>query len=641
MRQLAYSTLTLKAVDEDQRVIEGIASTPVTDRQGDVVEPLGAVFTLPMPFLWQHNSREPIGEVFEAKATKDGIKIKARILKITEPGALKDRLDEAWLSIKHKLVRGLSIGMDPIEHSRIDGTYGLRFIKWAWLELSAVTIPANAEALIALAKSLDAVKPAAPGTGRSRLVTPTSPGGTGSRETTAMKNTSEQITELKSTLKLKTARMEELSTKEADDGLTDDERGEYSVIAKEADALTGRIGRLEAIERAQITLARPVGTSLSIDTPADRGPRFEIKSNLPAGIEFARYVICKMAAHLSGGAMTAMEVAKARYPDNPRIQYTLKAAIAPGLTTDATWGGPLVSPENLAGEFIEFLRPQTIIGKFGTNGIPSLRRVPFNVRVVGQTSGSTAYWVGQNAQKPLTKMDFEATTLTWAKIATIATMSDELARFSSPAAEQVVRDDLARAIVELMDNDFIDPSKAVSANVSPASITNGVSPGTTSGVTADDVRTDLKALLAGWLTTNQDPSSGVLVMPTTLALSLSLMVNALGQPEFPAMSMKGGALQGIPVIASQNAQFGSPSNAIVVLVNASEVFLSDDGGVSIDASREASLEMSDNPGGESGTVVSMFQNNLIALRAERYINWKKRRSTAVAFLDNVAWGDAA
>ena len=42
-----------------------------------------------------------------------------------------------------------------------------------------------------------------------------------------------------------------------------------------------------------------------------------------------------------------------------------------------------------------------IIGKFGTNGIPALRRVPFNVRILGQTSGGDAYWVGEGAPKPV------------------------------------------------------------------------------------------------------------------------------------------------------------------------------------------------------------------------------------------------
>jgi hypothetical protein len=34
----------------------------------------------------------------------------------------------------------------------------------------------------------------------------------------------------------------------------------------------------------------------------------------------------------------------------------------------------------------------------------------------------------------------------------------------------------------------------------------------------------------------------------------------------------------------------------------------------------------------------MWQTNSVALRAERYINWAKRRTSAVAYLDAVTWG---
>src|SRR5688572_936963 len=47
----AWSTLTVKSVDSERREIEGIASTPSVDRVGDIVEPMGAKFTLPMPLL--------------------------------------------------------------------------------------------------------------------------------------------------------------------------------------------------------------------------------------------------------------------------------------------------------------------------------------------------------------------------------------------------------------------------------------------------------------------------------------------------------------------------------------------------------------------------------------------------------------
>lgn len=151
----AYSLMTVKQIDEDERVIEGVASTPEPDRLGDIVEPDGAEFKLPLPLLWQHNSREPVGQVTKATVTKDGIPIVAKFAKLEEPGRLKDRLDEAWQSIKIGLVQGLSIGFRAIERSFIEDSFSIRFLRWEWIELSAVTIPANSEATITAVKALD------------------------------------------------------------------------------------------------------------------------------------------------------------------------------------------------------------------------------------------------------------------------------------------------------------------------------------------------------------------------------------------------------------------------------------------------------------------------------------------------------
>lgn len=151
----AYSTLELKAVDEEKRILTGIASTPTPDRMDDIVEPKGAVFKLPLPFLWQHRHDAPIGHVKKATVKDSGIEVEIALAKTDEPGILKDRLDEAWQSIKAGLVRGLSIGFASIESSDIDGSWGRRFMKWDWLELSAVTVPANAEATIQTIKSID------------------------------------------------------------------------------------------------------------------------------------------------------------------------------------------------------------------------------------------------------------------------------------------------------------------------------------------------------------------------------------------------------------------------------------------------------------------------------------------------------
>lgn len=643
----AYSVLDIKSVNEETRTIEGIATTPSTDRMDDIVDPMGATFTLPLPFLRHHKSDQPVGHVTHASPTPDGIQVRVQFVKADEPPVLKERLDLAWAEVKTKLVRGLSIGFSPIEVADIKGTFGRRFLKWAWLELSAVTIPANQDATITMIRSVDTRDRAASGTGPAGVARPSAgvsaPVVKASKGASPMKTTIEQISAFEATRAAKAARRSEIMQKSGEDGVTLDaaQTEEYDTIDAEIKGIDAHLVRLHALETEQKAAAVPADGSTREAAAAARGGAsvITLRQTLPPGIEFARYVICRMASYLSRGEMTATEVAKQRYPDNPRIQLLLKAAVASGTTLDSTNAGPLAYAQDLPGEFIDYLRPMTIIGR-----IPSLRRVPFNVRMVGQTSGGTANWVGQGKPKPLTAFAFEQVTLGIAKIAAISVIADELARYSSPSAEAIVRDSLASAVVAKQDSDFIDPAIAAVSNVSPASITNGLTALSSAGTSADNARTDLGKLLKTFLDDNLNPTTAVIIMPNSLCLALSLMVNALGQPEFPGLTMAGGTLMGIPVIGSQYAAITSQAGNIVVMLNASDVLLADDGQVTIDVSREASLEMLDGSlvqNGAAGTgadLVSLWQNNLLGIRAERYINWKKRRAEAVVYMDDVNWG---
>lgn len=155
MQNRAYSILSVKEMDETRRIVRGIATTPEVDRVGDIVDPLGVKFNNPMAFLWQHRHDQPIGTVKFDTPTKDGIAFEAEIASTEEPGTLKDRLDEAWQSIKLGLVRAVSIGFRPIEYSFMENG-GVRYTETEVFELSAVTIPANSGALISAVKSLDA-----------------------------------------------------------------------------------------------------------------------------------------------------------------------------------------------------------------------------------------------------------------------------------------------------------------------------------------------------------------------------------------------------------------------------------------------------------------------------------------------------
>ena len=156
MERYAHLLLTLKTVTEevDGFTITGMATTPEPDLLRDEIDPRGAQFTLPMPLLWQHKRGEVVGRVEAAKVTDAGIQFRAFLPYVKEAGRLKDRVDEAIQSIKHRLVSAVSIGFkeNPSKTERAKSG-GLRFKEWRWLELSLVDIPMNAAATILTART--------------------------------------------------------------------------------------------------------------------------------------------------------------------------------------------------------------------------------------------------------------------------------------------------------------------------------------------------------------------------------------------------------------------------------------------------------------------------------------------------------
>jgi hypothetical protein len=151
----AYSTICLKALDDQQRTFSGLATSPVPDRIDDVIEPLGCRYRNPLVLLRAHDHTMPIGEVHFDRPSKSGIGFRARIPTVTELGLLKDRLDMAWGEIRHGLIKAVSIGFRALESERLPSG-GLRFTKTEIYELSTVAVPAQELATIDAVKSIDA-----------------------------------------------------------------------------------------------------------------------------------------------------------------------------------------------------------------------------------------------------------------------------------------------------------------------------------------------------------------------------------------------------------------------------------------------------------------------------------------------------
>jgi len=466
-----------------------------------------------------------------------------------------------------------------------------------------------------------------------------------------MKTFAEHVADLKATRSAKSAEQEAVSRKSMEEGRSMDtgEAEQFDTLGGEIKRLDDDIARfsrmadVEAADKASAKAIEPEEKSGKIALGGSRGAPAVVKTvkNDEPGLGFARFALSMFAA--KGDVNSAKSFAENKFGNDVRLQNVMKAAVAAGNTTSPTWAGALVDYQNLTSEFLEFLRPRTIVGQFGVGGIPGLRRVPFNVRIPGKTTAGTAQWVGEGYRKPVTAAGYAAAELKWAKIAAISVVTEELERFSAPAIVQLTRDDLSEAVIERMDVDFVDPAKAAGtgAGESPASVTNGVTPIPSSGTDADGVRADIAALWATADATNLPTGTAVYITDSKTARALSLMRNPLGAREFPDVRVNGsGSIDGVPVIISNYVPADS-SGSLFILAFASEIYLADDGQVNIDISREATIFLDDAAATATPTaaqLVSMFQTNQLAIRAERYVRWQKRRPQAVAYLSGVSWG---
>lgn len=471
-----------------------------------------------------------------------------------------------------------------------------------------------------------------------------------------MKTFAEQVADLKATREAKQASMREIAQKSVDESRSMDtaEAEQFDTMQGEIKRLDADIARLSTMADMDKASAKAIDTEDKTEKSAVGGARVPVQiktvEKLEPGIAMARYAMCLVKA--KGNHQLAFQLAEKHYPGTEGVVRTLKAqaeganlqemlqikaAVSAGTTTDSTWAAPLVYANTFMGDFIAYLRPRTLIGQ------ANFRPVPFNVRIGGQTSGGSASWVGQGAAKPVTKFDFNATTVPFTKVATIAVITQELARFSDPSAEALVRDSLADAVIARVDSDLFDPDVAAVANVNPAGLLNGVAPITVAAVDysdPDSVRCAIAALWAPWDSTYIGARPAYYTTPA-VARQLSMSREALGTPAFPGVTMTGGTLDGVPLRVSQYlANNGGSGGAPFILVDESEIYLADDGAVTLDMSTEASLVMDSAPSMSSATptaaqVVSMFQTNSMALRAERFIWWGPRRSGAIQWIDGM------
>ena len=145
----------VRGVSEEERTIDFVASTETPDRYGDVIRVAGwklDQYKKNPVFLWAHNASEPlIGRTVDIATEKNPPALIHRVQ--FADAATSPFADQVFRLYKGGFLKAVSVGFRPTaKPSRIlddqnEWTGGYEFNGQELLELSAVPIPANPEAV--------------------------------------------------------------------------------------------------------------------------------------------------------------------------------------------------------------------------------------------------------------------------------------------------------------------------------------------------------------------------------------------------------------------------------------------------------------------------------------------------------------
>jgi hypothetical protein len=324
----------------------------------------------------------------------------------------------------------------------------------------------------------------------------------------------------------------------------------------------------------------------------------------------AAHDFVQVAKCLAAGRGRADEVTRwARSVPSSRVRDVLKTGVVPNsLATNA--GAELAPYKELASGFFGSMAANSAFAKI--MGAGDFTRVPLRTLISVLTTAPVAHSVSALAPKPITSMDFTTATLDAQKVSAHVVITEELARSGSGAAVSRIGDELRRAASIAVDARFLALLAA----------TPGITSAGSSGVTAANVLSDLTARVNA-LTIGADSRLWLIVSPK-LGKTLSLLQGSGG------FLVQNGAIGAIKVAVSDAA------STVATLIDAKGIAAELDG-LTLDSTREASLQLNDSPvtDGSSGAV-SLWQNNSTGLRVEVAFGAVAMRSTSVTTITGYA-----
>ncbi|NLY17245.1 MAG: hypothetical protein GXZ05_12850 [Gammaproteobacteria bacterium] len=243
---------------------------------------------------------------------------------------------------------------------------------------------------------------------------------------------------------------------------------------------------------------------------------------------------------------------------------------------------------------------QSLIGKI--DAAQPFRHLPENTRYLTQLGGGNASFVGEALPISVSDQSLSTDRLQCKRVCALQIYTDELVK--NLDAGRVFAGDLVRLVADAESAAFIGTD---AAGVAPAGILHGVS--VAQG--GSDARDDLESLLAAF---EGDLGRSVVVASPAAAVRLARY--------YQGAAVANGDVAGLPLVTHHAV----PANTLVVLQPDRIAF--NDGGMSVEQSKEAIVYT------DADEPISVFQQNLVAFRALRWVDWKPSIDAVAAITGN-------
>ena len=305
--------------------------------------------------------------------------------------------------------------------------------------------------------------------------------------------------------------------------------------------------------------------------------------------------------------------------------------VAKALAAGVGSAGGFTVPETLSADFIELLRPASVVRRMGPASVPLVNGTAVIPRM---TAGSTASYIGENTNITKTEPTFGQMKLVERTLAALVPISNDLLRNSNQQVQQLVVNDLVQGMATTFDSASIRSDgtgnqpkgmryQAQSGNIIAANGTINVA----------NVKNDLGKLMLALMNANTRMiNPGWLLAPRTVVY-LTNLVDSNNTQVFPELSTPNPTLRGYKFGVTTNIPVnlgGGSDESEVYFVDFADLIVADDPRFDIEVSNTAAYH-------DGSNVVAAFSLNQTVVRVIQRHDVGLRYYGSAAILTACKW----